>query len=99
VLVHEFDDNKKIHRVILKVQEGTNIKEIKKTVLHNTKNLAFSKKQGLNLFTYPEYDKETNIITVEDEGDNVMVHLGESNGEHMFYAVDYDIYEDSDLNG
>lgn len=97
-LVHEFEDSKKLHNVTLKIQEWTNVKEIKKRVITNTSNLIKARKPWLNVFTYPAYDREVNIVNIKEDWDKFVVYLWESRGEHKFYAVDYDIYEDTDLN-
>ncbi|NUJ98108.1 PKD domain-containing protein [Candidatus Gracilibacteria bacterium] len=95
---HIYTDAKKTHNVVLKISEGTKVKEITKEVETNIKNILKAKKTGLNLFTYPAYD-DTNTINLESDTQKVYGYLGDSNASITYYAVDYDREYDSDLNG
>ncbi len=95
---YTYTDAKKNHTVILKVAEGTKVKEVSKEIASNIKNILKAKKVWLNLFSSPVYD-ETNTITLKDAKEKVYWYLWESNAKVTYYAVDYDIEYDSDLNG
>lgn len=95
---HIYSDWKTTHTVILKVSEGTKLKEVEKEVTADFKNLLKSKKPWLNIFSSPSYD-ENNSITLSEEGEQVFIYLGGSNWEIGAYWIDYDIEYDADLNG
>ncbi|MDD4151215.1 MAG: PKD domain-containing protein, partial [Candidatus Gracilibacteria bacterium] len=96
---YEYEGDKSIYRVSLKVSEGTKIDTKNLMVKKSSKNELLLNNSGINLFTYPEYSKEDKTITVENSTDPVVLYLGESKGDFKYYAIDYDTSVDSDLNG
>ena len=95
--VHTYSDSKPTHKVTLKISEGTKTKEITKTVVRNMKNIITSRRENLNVFTYPEVQDD--IITIDDRLTDVYIYAWDSNADIASYAIDYDINIDTDLNG
>ncbi len=95
---HTYTDGLSTHDVNLKVSEGTKLKEITKTVTKNVRNILKVRKGGLVVFTSPERDADGKII-LETASQKVFVYMGESTDEAKQYIIDYDIENDTDLNG
>lgn len=97
-LQYSYEDKSNSHSVKFKVTEGTKVKETEKKVVSNPKNILKAKKEGLVVFTSPEYD-ENNQIVLENPEDSVHVYLWESKWEIKRYLIDFDTDYDSDVNG
>nr|MDD3720778.1 PKD domain-containing protein [Candidatus Gracilibacteria bacterium] len=97
-LVYTYTDGKDSHDVTLKISDGTKLKEIKKTVEKNIKNLVKANKTGLNIFSSPEIDSSGSIVLAKPN-EKVFLYLGASKGDYKNYVIDYDTNYDSDLNG
>jgi PKD repeat protein len=94
---HTYTDGKVNHDITLQITEGTKIKEIKKTVTKNIKNILKTKKSNLVVFTSPITDEGK--IVLENASERFFVYLWESDISTTIYGIDYDIENDSDLNG
>lgn len=95
---YTYTDKASTHSVTLKVSEGTVVKEVTKDVSKNFRNVLKSRGNGLVVFTTPELDKN-DTITLKDQSEKVFIYLGESTPDAVNYIIDYDIEQDSDLNG
>lgn len=95
---YEYDDGKPSHNVELKIIEGTKVKTAQKKVVKNSRNILYARQDGVNIFTHPELNRETQTITLEEETP-VYVYLWASNGDIAKYIIDYDIEYDSSVNG
>ncbi|MDD2907989.1 MAG: PKD domain-containing protein [Candidatus Gracilibacteria bacterium] len=95
---YTYDDGKSSHLVTLKLSESTKSKEITKKVVKDLSNYIKAKKPGLVVFTNQEID-ENDTITLKDKIDNIYFYLGASSGSISNYVADFDIANDSDLNG
>lgn len=95
---HTYTDKLPTHEVTLKISEWSKSDEMKMTVQKNIKNILKTKGKQLVVFSSPVAD-ENDIITLEEEGEKVFIYLWESAVETQSYAIDYDIEQDSDLNG
>jgi hypothetical protein len=85
--------------VKLTIEEGTKKETVEKEVVANMKNILKARKTGVNLFSSPILNEDLMRLNSEDE--EAIIYPGEANGEDAevaFYAVDYDIETDSDLN-
>lgn len=94
---HTYTDGKVSHDVSLQITEGTKTKEVEKTVTKNIKNILKTKGSNLVVFTSPLIEDKK--ILLENGSQRVFVYLGESSENTTLYAIDYDIQNDSDLNG
>lgn len=72
--VHEYTDKASSHEVILKVSEGTNVKQVQKKVVKNVKNVLLARSDGLNIFSAPILNEEGNII-LEQENEKFYLYL------------------------
>ncbi len=97
-VVHEYKDGQASHLVTLKISEWTKVKDIKKRVTKNVKNIVLSRKSWLVVFTYPLLNDKDEIV-LEEYWDNAFIYLWESKWNNINYVIDYDIDYDSDLNG
>ncbi len=97
-VTHVFADGNNQRIVELTVSDGTKVKKISKKVLPDIRNILKARKQGLNVFTYPEYD-ENDKITLAKATDKLYIYLAQSKGDIAKYGIDYDLEMDSDLNG
>ena len=95
---YEYKDKKPSHRVELKISEWTKVKKLSKKVVKNIKNTLKAKKPWLNIFSSPGVSEEGNINLLKST-DEVFIYIGSSNWDFKYYAVDYDLDFDSDLNG
>ncbi|MDQ7022513.1 MAG: PKD domain-containing protein [Candidatus Gracilibacteria bacterium] len=95
--IHKYNDKESTHFVELTVAEGTKVKKITKEVEKDLRNLIKTRKTGLNVFTFPALSSNGTIILLEE--DDIFIYLGESKGNFQFYGIDYDIDNDSDING
>jgi PKD repeat protein len=94
---HTYTDGKASHDISLQITEGTKTKEIQKTVTKNIKNILKTKGSNLVLFTSPLV--EEGKIVFENSSERFFVYLWESDEATTVYGIDYDIENDSDLNG
>ncbi len=94
---HVYNDGKKSHDVTLEITEGSQTKKITKPVKWNPKNILAARKPGLNVFSYPTVSEGKMQLTSPE--DNVYVYLAESEDTIAYFAIDYDVEYDSDLNG
>jgi len=94
---YSYTDSSVTHDVKLTISEGTKVKEVTKTVTKNVKNILKSRGKPLATFTYPI--AEEGKIVLESPQEKVFVYLGESSDPAVAYVIDYDIENDSDLNG
>ena len=94
---HVYSDGNKTHDVTLEIMEGSQKKEVTKTVQWNPRNILESRKPWLNIFSYPGITEDTMQLT--SLSDNVYVYLAESEDTIAYFAIDYDVEYDSDLNG
>ena len=95
---HTYTDKVTSHTVTLKISEWTKVKEVQKKVTKNIKNILKSKGKSFVGFSFPETDGSGNI-TLESPSETVFIYMGEWGDENTLYAIDYDIENDSDLNG
>lgn len=100
-VVHEFDDGERVHTVELTIQEWTKKETISKEVVTNMKNLIKARKSWVNLFSSPIIEDDVMVLAQETE--RAIIYPWEASNstdaEISFYAVDFDIETDSDLNG
>jgi PKD repeat protein len=94
---HTYTDGQVSHDITLNITEGSKTKEIKKTVSKNIKNILKTRGSNLVVFTSPTV--EDGKVVLENESERFFVYLGESDPATTIYAIDYDIENDSDLNG
>lgn len=101
-VVHSFKGTDRSHTVKLTIQEGTKEETVEKEIVANMKNILKARKSGVNLFSSPIIDEE-HVMKVDEEDTRVILYpwesLGEWDEEVVYYAVDFDIETDSDLNG
>ncbi len=96
--IHTYKDKKSTHKVVLTISEWTKTEKKVKVVVKNVKNMIKAHKKWINLFAYPEIDKE-NTVYLEREWEKVYVYMWESKADAIEnYIVDFDIDLDSDLN-
>jgi len=55
---HTYTDGQSSHVVLLKISEGTKVKELQKTVVKNVKNILKTRGKDLVVFTSPEVNEE-----------------------------------------
>ena len=94
--VYKYDDNKPIHTVELTVSEWTKTKKIKKIVKKDLRNVLKTRKNWINIFTFPAMKSKNTIIL--DEEESVFIYLWESKWTFTNYGIDYDINIDTNLN-
>lgn len=94
---YSYTDKDTSHEVTLIISEGTKVKEITKTVTKNVKNILETRGKNLVVFTFPNLVDDTIILDSVDQ--KFFVYLWESMADTAHYAIDYDIQDDSDLNG
>ncbi len=94
---HTYTDGKVTHEVTLSITEGTKVKEVKKSVKKNIKNILKTRSGNLVAFTSPVI--EDGKIVLDDQSQKAFVYMGESIDSATVYGIDYDIENDSDLNG
>ncbi len=95
---HTYTDKVTSHTVTLKISEWTKVKQVQKKVTKNIKNILKTKGKSFAGFSFPEADTDGNI-TLESSSEKVFVYMGEWGSQGDIYAIDYDIENDSDLNG
>ena len=95
---HTYTDKVSTHNVTLKISEGTKVKEVQKKVTKNIKNILKTKWKSFVGFSFPEADTDGNI-TLESPSEKVFIYMWEWKRNDVVYAIDYDIENDSDLNG
>lgn len=94
--VYVYEDWKSAHTVELRISEWTKIKNIKKDIQKDMRELL-ALKQSEWIYFFANRDIEDGVITLRTE-DEVFVFLWEQEWvEH--YGIDYNIDVDSDLNG
>lgn len=95
--VYSYIDWKPTHEVILRITDWTKLKEIKKVVTKNAKNLIKANQNGLNIFSNPELNSSGKIV-LDKANSKVFIYLWASKWDFSKYIIDYDINYDSDLN-
>lgn len=94
---HTYSDGKVSHDITLTITEGTKTKEIQKIVTKNIKNIL--KTKGSNLVVFSSPVSNDGKIVLENLSERVFIYSWESDDATVVYAIDYDIENDSDLNG
>jgi len=93
---YTYEDGKKVHDVSIKIMEWTKVKSKTLQVVSNIKNmLSLRNAKGLKIFSYPK-GKNGKII-LKDSSEKVYLNINQIENVKN-YAVDFDIYVDSDLN-
>jgi hypothetical protein len=92
-----YKDDSNTHEVTLKISKWDKVSSKSLRVNANIKNILKARKDGLNIFSYP--DIVDNKITLKDKSDNAYIYLWESKWSFKYFVIDTDANLDSDLNG
>ncbi|PZM86602.1 hypothetical protein DLH72_00435, partial [Candidatus Gracilibacteria bacterium] len=95
--VYTYSDGKSTHLVKLKLVEGTNTKETSKKVVRDFGKMISTRKESLSIFSNHNIIEDKIILKEETPSLEFFLRTNLSNIKS--YGVDFNIENDSDLNG